>query len=166
METVKDRMKEKIVVAINENSDIFHELEQEVLNSMVRQITTTLIMKITKINHLPTKDMRDVRDKIIAYYDQPKEKVLSRSRKREYVDVRHRICWCFKNKIVPNKMSLAALGSLAFYASDHASVLHGVKATNNLIQSNATVRDELIHLIAAFDRIPKWNNETKKLTIL
>ncbi len=165
METMKDRAKEKMFLAIEANTDLFIELEQAVANELVEDLVAKTILKITKANHMPSREMREMRNKVIQFYQQPHEKVISKARQTEFVRVRQVICWLVKNQIIKNKMTLAAIGSLVG-GCGHATVKHAVRTTTKTIADETHFRAAITRLIKTLGRKAEWNAETKKLTIL
>lgn len=62
--------------------------------------------------------------------------VISKKRNREFTDVRHLICYFLMQKL-DNSVKTARFMNL-----DHASVLHAVKKTNNLIIKDKNFRQK------------------------
>ena len=77
---------------------------------------------VSKITGIPISDMQ-IPDKEPG------------SRRREFVVARHTFCWIMKNY---TRRSLATIG--ANILRDHATVLHGVKTINNLIETDKNIR--------------------------
>lgn len=74
------------------------------------------------------------------------EQLISKSRKREIVTARQMGFYIIKNRY-DGRISLSSIGSL-YGGRDHATVLHGIKTVNDLIETSKTYNKTLDELIS------------------
>jgi hypothetical protein len=87
---------------------------------------------------------------VANYYAIPLDQVMTITRKREVVIVRH-VSSYFMKEIFKSKMSLALIGQQLtaqrkdgqVIYKDHASILHSIKTVNNLIDSDKKFRKDI-----------------------
>ncbi len=94
-------------------------------------------------------------------FDVSREEITGKTRKREIVDARHVFCYLV-NKYI-SKKTLSVVG--AHINRDHASVIHGIKKTNNLMVYNGLFRKKVetcCLLIEGFDGSLVGNHHTSK----
>jgi chromosomal replication initiation ATPase DnaA len=97
-----------------------------------------MIEKFTMRNPIIDKIIDIVCDDFYAERDQ----ILSKSRRREYVIVRHATMFLCKEF---TQVSLKHIGG-HFGQRDHSSVIHGVTNTENLIESDKVFRQKMSDL--------------------
>lgn len=94
-----------------------------------------------------------------------KERMMSPSRKREIVQVRQMVAWMLRKKTVSNNLSNEAIGAL-LGDRDHATVIHAVHTIDDLIETDASVRDNLMILLNKFGWRTNWDPQRKQLNYM
>lgn len=97
-----------------------------------------------------------------AYYVTPKG-LFTRSRQRSLILPRQIVQWMLCRNVVPNGLSLAAIGLLTG-GYDHATVLNSERQIDNLILTVPTFREEMIQMAKALNATLVWNPDSKTLT--
>jgi chromosomal replication initiator protein len=85
----------------------------------------------------------------------------TKSRKRDFVIPRQVIMWGLLTQVVPNQLTLGAVGSL--FDRDHATALHAKKVIDNLIAQDAHLRETVMILLNEMGWRTEWRQEDKTL---
>jgi len=92
------------------------------------------------------------------------EDLQSKSRRRDRMEARQVCHWMIKNKVCYNSLSLSAIGSI-IGGKDHATVMHSVKAINNLIEIDRTFRERLMVMCNELGARTVWMESDGKLIV-
>lgn len=92
------------------------------------------------------------------------EDLQSKSRKRDRMEARQVCHWMAKNRVCYNNLSLSAIGSI-IGGKDHATVMHSVKAINNLIEIDRTFRERLMVMCNELGARTMWIEDKKQLKV-
>lgn len=90
-----------------------------------------------------TNDLATIMFKISLYTKVSESNIHSKIRKREYVYARHLYSY-FASLLT--RIRLEDIGSFVYEGYDHASVLHGRKAINNLLSYDENVQKDVAQL--------------------
>lgn len=104
-------------------------------------------------------DVQDWINAVCEVFDTRMEYIHTKSRKRETVIPRQIIMWGLITGIVPNRLSLSAIGSL--FSRDHATALHAKNTVYKLADTDQETRETLIRLINRFGWKGGYNPETR-----
>lgn len=84
-----------------------------------------------------------LRKMVCAFYNQPEEEILGRSRQREFVVPRHVICYLAKKHI--KTLSLQGIGRIVGNR-DHSSVIHACQSIQDLIDTDNDFKKQVCTL--------------------
>lgn len=104
-------------------------------------------------------DVQDWINAVCEVYNTSMEYIHAKSRKRELVMPRQIIMWGLITGVVPNKLSLSAIGSL--FSLDHSTALHAKKKVYEIADTDQEMRETLIQLINQFGWKGGYNPETR-----
>ena len=107
----------------------------------------------------------EIYNSICEYYSIPSVQVLSKSQKREYVEVRQ-MAMVQIHRLLQLELSLAEIGSL-IGGKDHATVLHAKKTITNLCDTDREMQVKLVDCEIIANRIlKKHQHEIQKPIVL
>jgi chromosomal replication initiation ATPase DnaA len=104
-------------------------------------------------------DVQDWINAVCEVYNTRMEYIHTKSRKRELVMPRQIIMWGLITGIVPNKLSLSAIGLL--FSRDHATALHAKRKVYESADTDQEMRETIIKLINRFGWTGGYNPETR-----
>ena len=125
---------EGIITSLLAQSLVFN---KEIDMDMVRMTVKNVVKIGSKII-----TAEKIQNTVCSYFNIPLKDIHSKSRKQEIVKARHICMFLFKKH---TNYSFAHIGSL-IGKRDHATVLHGVKAIQNLLDVNKSFRSEMSEL--------------------
>jgi len=115
-------------------------LKRELRKSLIRlNPDLYMIYKSNKFTHYTVEPFH-IRDVVYKYFNVTDEEINRKNKKREIVKVRMYV-FVFARRYT--KHSLATIGSLYKYGSNHATVLHAIKTINDLRDSELSTRKEI-----------------------
>jgi len=104
-------------------------------------------------------DVQDWIKAVCEVYNTSMQDIHTKSRKREVVMPRQIIMWGLVTGIVPNKLSLSAIGLL--FSRDHATACHAKKKVYEIADTDQEMRETIIKLINRFGSKGGYNPETR-----
>lgn len=109
-------------------------------------------------------DVQDWIDAVCEQFGTKMEYLISKSRKREYVTPRQIIQWGLVKGVIPNKLSLTAIGGLV--NRDHATALHSRKTIDQLLDTDQQLREDIMQIINRFGWRAGYDKSTKSFYML
>jgi len=96
---------------------------------------------------------------VCEHYLTTPEKIMSKSRKREFVEPRQMIHWMLKNKVVENCLTYESIAELTG-GYHYTVIIHSNRAINHRIQTEPKFRNELIRLCESLGCTAIWKGKS------
>lgn len=151
-----------------DTTGIYNYVKQELAPQLTELQQAVLIHEVERYReeiagHL-RHDVQDWIDAVCDTFETKMEYLISKSRKREFVTPRQVILWGLVKGVVPNKLSLTAIGALV--NRDHATALHSRKAIDNLLDTDQQLREDIMQLVNQFGWRASFDKSTNSFYML
>ncbi len=108
-------------------------------------------------------DITDWINAVCEHFETKPESLIMKSRKRELLQPRQIVQWGLVLGVVPNSLSLANIGQM--FKQDHATVLHSKKVVNQLCDTDAIFRENIMVLVNEFGWQCNWDPNTRQFSM-
>lgn len=147
-----------------DSQEIYNHIKNELAPQLTELQQAVLLHEVAiyreKIGHNLKTDVTEWIKAVCQKFELEVEAMAVKSRRLHLVRPRQIIIWGLLTGVVPNKLTLSAVGEL--FNRDHATALHSKKKVNDLLDADAELREIVMQLVNQFGWRCSYDPATRK----
>ena len=150
-----------------DSKEIYDHIKRELAEHLTELQQAVLMHEVElyreKIGHNLKTDVTQWITAVCKSFDVEVDALAVRSRRIELLRPRQVIMWGLLTGIVPNKLTLGAVGKI--FHRDHATASHSKRMINDLLDTDPELRETVMQLINKFGWRANYDTVEKKFSI-